>query len=192
MAFCKREGISYSPNTIGQSTFYAGSTEISLSPKGRVVTDKNGRPDWSTARPPEQIMKISVSTYFMGDLDPVGAVMNSIAAAFPCTATSAPELAHLIIEIPQTHDIEEAGEFMATDFKEGWMFVDEAFLAEVDAGSARITQADAFWKVEISGVDRGRFVDLNHAFAFAGRAYWEWWRGPRPEVMPERRGLSAN
>jgi hypothetical protein len=187
MAFCESKGISYSPNTVGQSTFYSASTEISLSPHGSVRKDASGRPDWSTAKPPEEISKISVSTYFMGDLGPVGEVLNSIAIAFPCTVSSAPELAHLAIELPQTHDIEEIGGYMSTDFVEAWTFADGVYEAIVDAGPTKITQAGALWKVEISGVDRGRFIDLNHAFAFAGRAYWNWWYGPRPDVVPERK-----
>jgi hypothetical protein len=191
MAFCFANEIAFRPNVIGQSTFYSTSTQISASPVGSVQTDAHGRPDWSTARPPALITKMDVGTFFMGDLTSVGDVLQRIADAFPCTASSAPELAHLLVRVPQTHDIDELDDFLSTDFVAGWVFADGIYSATVEAGLARISQDDKLWKVEVSGVDRGRFIDLNHAFAFAGRADWNWWGGPRPSDEGERLSLPS-
>lgn len=178
--FCREFEIGYSPNTIGQSTFYGGSTEITLSPDGTVDKDEKGRPIWETARPPKSITKAYVSTYLYGDLGSVGRVINEIASRFPCTASGAPELDHLILDIPQTFEIYENGEFNSTDFVEGWKFAEGSYTVAVQAGDARVTPAGENWVVELSSVKRGTFVDLNQAFAFAGRADWNWWYGDRP------------
>lgn len=180
MDFCREHGISYRQNTIGQSTFYGGSTQISLSPDGTIEEDEMGRPIWETARPPSSIKEACVSTYFCGDLVSVGEVINEIASRFSCTASGAPELAHLILDIPQTYQIYEADEFISTDFVDAWSFSEGAYSATVQAGDARVTPAGENWVVELSGVKRGTFVDLNQAFAFASRAYWDWWYGERP------------
>lgn len=189
MAFCFANEIAFRPNVYGQSTFQSASTQISASPDGSVQTDADGRPDWSTARPPAQIIKMNVGTFFMGDLTSVGDVLQKIADAFPCTASSAPELAHLLVKVPQTHEIDELNDFMSTDFVAGWTFADGIYKATVEAGDATISQDAKLWKVEISGVDRGRFIDLNHAFAFASRADWDWWGGPRPSEQTETLAL---
>jgi hypothetical protein len=194
MAFCVANEIVYRPNVYGQSTFQSASTQISTSPNGSVQTDVDGRPDWSTARPPAQITKMDVGTFFMGDLTSVGDVLQKIADAFPCTVSSAPELAHLLVKVPQTHEIDELNDFMSTDFMStdfvaGWAFADGVYNATVEAGDAMVSQDGELWKVEISGVDRGRFIDLNHAFAFASRADWNWWGGLRPAEQTETLAL---
>lgn len=189
MAFCFANEIVYRPNVVGQSTFQSASTQISASPNGSVQTDVDGRPDWSTARPPAQITKITVGTFFMGDLTSVGDVLQKIADTFSCTASSDPELAHLLVKVPQTHEIDDLNDFMSTDFVAGWAFADGVYNATVEAGDAMISQDGKLWKVEISGIDRGRFTDLNHAFAFASRADWRWWGGPRPAEQTETLAL---
>jgi hypothetical protein len=189
MLFCEEHDIRYRPNTIGQSTFYGGSTQITATPEGTLQHDENGMPIWSTATPPSVISELTVSTFFHGDLDSVGATINAIAERFPCSASSAPELSHLLVDVPQTHEIDELNDFISTDFVEGWTFLDDIYTAKVPAGNAMISKSNTHWTATISGVKRGTFVDLNHAFAFAGRASWDWWYGSRPDKQAELRAL---
>jgi hypothetical protein len=188
--FCEDNAIRYSPNTMGQSTFYQGSTQISAKPDGTVDDDERGYPVWSTAKPPAFISQMTVGTFFHGDLDSVGSTINSIASRFACTASSSPELSHLIVDVPQTHEIDELNDFISTDFPAAWSFKGDAYTASVPAGLATITKAGEHWAVDISGVKRGTFIDLNHAFAFAGRASWDWWYGPRPEEPTDQKVLT--
>lgn len=188
--FCEENGIRYSPNTMGQSTFYQGTTQISAEPYGTVEEDERGYPIWSTARPPEFLSRMTVGTFWHGDLNSVGTTINAIAARFKCRASCSPELSHLLVDIPQTHHIDELNDFISTDFPHAWMFQGDAYTASVQAGIARITQAGDNWTLEISGVKRGTFVDLNHAFAFASRASWDWWYGPRPDETTNTQALT--
>ena len=188
--FCEENAIRYSPNTMGQSTFYQGSTQISAKPNGTVDEDERGYPVWSTATPPAFFSHMTVGTFLYGDLNSVGTVINAIASQFSCTASCDPELSHLLVDIPQTHDIDEQNDFISTDFPEAWTFQGDVYTASVQAGLAIIAKAEKGWAVEISGVKRGTFIDLNHAFAFAGRATWDWWYGPRPEEATDTKTLT--
>lgn len=188
--FCEENEIRFSPNTMGQSTFYLGSTQIGAQPYGTVDEDERGYPIWSTARPPEFISQMTVGTFFHGDLNSVGITINAIASRFKCTASCDPELAHLLVDVPQTHEIDELNDFISTDFPAAWMFQGDTYTAPVQAGLARITKAGDNWSVELSGVKRGTFIDLNHAFAFAGRASWDWWYGPRPDEPTDTKTLT--
>ncbi|TLX15986.1 hypothetical protein [Rhizobium sp. MHM7A] len=188
-AFCEEHSIRYSPNTVGQATFYGGSTEISVTPQGSVERDERNRPIWSTAQPPAFISRMTVGTFYQGDLGSVGSTINAIASRFPCTASCDPELAYLLVNVPQTHEIDEMNDFISTDFVEAWTFLDDAYTLSVPAGDARVTKSGENWAVELSGIKRGTFIDLNHAFAFAGRASWNWWYGPRPEEQTHTKAL---
>ncbi len=134
-------------------------------------------------------MKAYVSTYFCGDLDLVGQVINEIALRFPCTASGSPELDHLILDVPQTYEIYASEGFISTDFVEAWQFSEGSYSATVKAGDAHISQSGANWTVELAGVKRGTFVDLNQAFAFASRADWNWWYGKRPSEKDDAKSL---
>lgn len=184
LEFCRQHDIEYSPNTVGQETFYKGSSQLSVRPYGTLSSDRDGRPKWETARPPEMITHLDASTYFAGDLESLAEVAEAVITAFPCSVEYSPELGHLLVNCPISYEIAEPNDIVSTDFPEAWEKSNDEYSAEVRAGRAIISPDEQNWKLEISGVKRGTFTDLDSAFAFASRAYWDFWLGPRPDDMP--------
>jgi hypothetical protein len=80
LAFCKRQGIRYSPNTIGRNTFYRDDVEICFGAESydELPTLPSGRLDFSKAAPPTEATRITVSTFYGGNLDGVAAMVALI------------------------------------------------------------------------------------------------------------------
>lgn len=198
--FAASNDITYSPNTVGQSTFYAGATEVRLpggqvfhvsgvsvrlDREGTVADSGSGRIDWSTARPPQTFKRLSVSVGFGSPVAALGELLGALAAWEPATIGCSPELDHFCVEIPRRVELEpgERLEIMSTDYPGGWTFAGGEYSARVQSGEAVISPGDAGrWSLSVSGVRRASFRDLDSAFAFAGRCDWDWWEGARPET----------
>lgn len=80
--FCRDHAIRYSPQTVGQSTFYAGEVEICFGRDGTepVKVDAPGhfdgwRYDWDTAKPPDYAERVTFSTFHYGSAMPQVAVL---------------------------------------------------------------------------------------------------------------------
>lgn len=82
--FCSDFGIRYSPNTVGRNTFYNGDTEICFGECNWEELPKTptGQLDFSKATPFDEAKKITVSTYFCGNLEGVVQVINWIKKEF--------------------------------------------------------------------------------------------------------------
>jgi len=68
--FAKKEGIVYSPKTVGRNIFYFGEVEINF-----------GEPNFISS--PKLSKKIIISTYWMGDLNSVDKVVRKILKKWP-------------------------------------------------------------------------------------------------------------
>ena len=79
--FCERHEITYSPNTVGRNTFYAGAVEITFGEAnyGPEPRDEHGRIIWDAVSPPAYAERITFSTFFGGAAMPQVA---SLALAF--------------------------------------------------------------------------------------------------------------
>lgn len=71
LEFCAQHAIRYSPNTVGQNVFYADDVEITFGEYGTISKSPDGRPDFSTARPPDGAYDVTVSTFYDGNLEGV-------------------------------------------------------------------------------------------------------------------------
>jgi hypothetical protein len=181
--FCEKNLITFSPNTVGQNTFYSqsgtGQVEISLNEEGSVDKTATGY-RWETARPPLQFTGLTVSSYHGCNYAEIGNIARNIASVFPCLVSSSPELAHEIVDLDHKFDITDYDDcYLSTDFPEAWTRVGDTMTARVDGGLAKLDLGE---KVVFSlyGIKRATFRDVNTAIAYAGRCNWDWWYGDRP------------
>lgn len=97
LSFCEKTRIEFSPHTICQNVFYRGDTEIKLRPNDGILPRKtNGQPDFENAAPPEEATSITVSTFWMGNLEGVAEVVHAIQKQWPVEVEFDPELKSLI------------------------------------------------------------------------------------------------
>jgi hypothetical protein len=82
--FCDKNGIVYSPNTIGHNIFYKKQVEITFGESNHKELPKleNGMLDFSKSTPCESAAQISVSSFFMSNLDETVAVAKAITNYF--------------------------------------------------------------------------------------------------------------
>ncbi len=88
-AFCRASGIAYNQNTVGGNVFYADVIEICFGENTFM-----GR--WQDNVPPLQAQKITVGTYWMGDLRSVARVAQAILRKWAGHSESDPEVASLM------------------------------------------------------------------------------------------------
>jgi hypothetical protein len=194
--FCRQHAITFSPNTIGQSTFYHGGVcrvEIALGERGSVERGPDGRPNWSTARPPETFTTMYVSSFFGQNLSAIGALVREIAAEFPCEVCAAPELENTVVDLPHAYeprDNYDETEILPTDDEGAWTRDGDTLTTKVSAGIATIRQDGELAALEVDGVLRGNFRKVSSAMAFAGRCNWDWWRGPTPGTPEDNETIS--
>lgn len=82
--FCDKNDIVYSPNTIGHNIFYKKQVEIAFGESNHRELPKleNGTLDFSKSTPCESAVRISVSSFFMSNLDEIVAVVKAITDYF--------------------------------------------------------------------------------------------------------------
>jgi hypothetical protein len=102
--FAAKNGIGYSPNTVGQNVFYGGTdrvVEIAFGESNRneLPSLPNGMLNFDAARPPSEASKLRVSTFHMGDLEAVAQVANAVRERFGGEVASDPELETLIMPV---------------------------------------------------------------------------------------------
>jgi len=171
---CEKYRIVYSPQTIGGRTFYYGGhgcVEITIG-------------DYSSVEKlPEYFSKITVSSFYMKNLEAIAEVVHCIIAELNGTINAASELEHLLVDLPSTYlpgDDYDAEDLEVTDFPEGWQALGVTSLsARVSAGQATIYRSDGLYRLEIDGIKRASFWRLQQAMAFAGRCDWRFWCGEK-------------
>ena len=82
--FCDKNDIVYSSNTVGHNMFYKGQVEIAFGESNHKELPKleGGMLDFSKSTPRESAVKISVSSFFMSNLDEIVAVAKAITDYF--------------------------------------------------------------------------------------------------------------
>ncbi|MCV9963677.1 hypothetical protein OIU34_17390 [Pararhizobium sp. BT-229] len=192
MEFAFARDIRFSPNTIGQNTFYGGGAEISLEGKGSVEEGPDGRIDWSSARPPMSFQSISLKVLHGADIEVFVETVNAVYSELAGVAvTRNVELDSFLVGLPVVHPIDKHDDLLPTDMVEGWAFVDGGYEATVQSGNARIGRDGDLWNLHIDGILRAKSRELNDGFAFAGRCDWNWWHGERPERRLARAALTG-
>jgi hypothetical protein len=174
--------IRFSPNTIGQNTFYGGGAEITLEGKGSVEEAANGTINWSSARPPMSFRSVSLKVLHGADIETFVDTVNSVYSKFESIAVNRDvELDSFLVDLPILYPIEKGDDLLPTDMVEGWAFVDSGYVASVQSGQAQVIRNDDLWCLHIDGILRAKTRELNDIFALAGRCDWNWWQGERPE-----------
>ncbi|MCS4089737.1 hypothetical protein [Rhizobium sp. BK176] len=179
--------IRYSPNTVGQSTFYGGGAEVSLAGNGTVGRRPDGSFDWMSAKPPLSFSKVSLTLMRGADVntyvETVKAVYHELSGAH---VTSDVELESFLVDLPIVSPIDKYDALLPTDVVEGWAFVDDGYEAKVQSGTARIARDGDLWSLHVEGILRAKVRELNDGFAFAGRCDWRYWHGERPEQPKQK------
>lgn len=99
LVFSKKHGIVFSPNTLGQSTFYKNQVEIALDGRGHLTTDpQTGKRDFENAKPPSSTTGIRVSSFFMSNLSEIAEVAKNIIMEYPCSFECDDELKSYLSE----------------------------------------------------------------------------------------------
>jgi hypothetical protein len=174
--------IRFSPNTIGQSTFYGGGAEVSLDGEGTVERRPDGSIDWASAKPPLSFSEISLKLLHGADVDTFVETVKSVYHELSGVSVSRDvELESFLVDLPIICPIEEYDDLLPTDMVEGWVFANGGYEAKVKSGNARIARDGDLWSLHIEGILRAKVRELNDAFAFAGRCDWRYWHGERPE-----------
>ena len=109
--FCNKNGIVYSPNTIGRNVFYKGQVEITFGEPNftKLPELESGSLDFSRATPGTSALEITVSSFFMSNLAEIAEVVGLIANQFPGMAwQAAPELSNLVYEIFKYEPVPES------------------------------------------------------------------------------------
>lgn len=90
--FANENKFLFSPNTVGQNTFYCDQVEISVCGNGTLPEGDDGRPDFDSATPPESFSSMTVSSYQGCNYDAIVSVATSIIQQFPCSFDCDPEI----------------------------------------------------------------------------------------------------
>lgn len=82
--FCDKNGVVYSPNTIGHNIFYKKQVEIAFGKSNHQELPKleGGILDFSKSTPCESAVEISVSSFFLRNLDEIVGVVQAITDYF--------------------------------------------------------------------------------------------------------------
>lgn len=98
LAFCEKHGIIYRPNVIGRNVFQSDDIQVSFGvPKSYPLpTLPSGQFDFSKAEPPFEATRITVSTFYGGNLEGVARIAALIWEKWDSIQVSAdPEIRRL-------------------------------------------------------------------------------------------------
>lgn len=181
----------FSPQTIGQNTFYGGGAEITLGGEGTVERRADGSYDWMSAKPPLSFSRMTMTLRHGADIATFVETVKTVYDALEgVTVTRDVELESFLVDLPLVSAIDKYDDLRPTDMVEGWAFVDEGYEAAVQSGHARIASDGDLWSLHIDGVLRAKVRELNDGFAFAGRCDWRYWHGDMPaEPRPKQAAL---
>lgn len=97
MTFCEDHDIQFSPNTVGQNTFYQNQVQISLKGQGTLPKlPSTGRYDFDNAKPPQRFDEVTVSSFYGSNLDAIASLAKAINAKWDGKFTADEELATLM------------------------------------------------------------------------------------------------
>ncbi|MBY3433253.1 hypothetical protein HFN89_03625 [Rhizobium laguerreae] len=190
MTFAFARDIRFSPQTVGQNTFYGGGAEIRLDGEGTVKEAPDGRYDWASVKPPLSFSRISLKLLHGAGVE---TFVETIKAVYTdlggLNVTRDVEMESFLVDLPLVSPIDKYDDLRPTDMVEGWVFVGDAYEAVVQSGTARIARDGDFWSLHVDGILRAKVRELNDGFAFAGRCDWRYWHGDSPERRPKQAAL---
>jgi hypothetical protein len=99
--FCKRNGVVFSPRTIGRNAFYKGEVEVHFGDASYADPPRlpDGRFDFDAVEPPASATTLTVESYWHTNLPEIADLARRVVSEFPSTWSADPELRRYVQEV---------------------------------------------------------------------------------------------